>query len=124
MFMFSDLFCRSARSRTMYAIDQLEQRLVLSAVGNPIAGNGWEAISAITVTASSTHASFYLPAYTVRGNNNTINPNIFDSTGQLVQGPRPTNTPPNTSPYWLSDSGGPTSPAGSNSFSAWIEFSF
>ena len=90
MSMRSRLFPGAVESCTKYTVEELEQRLCLSAVGNPNAANGWDASSAITVTASSTHASFYLPSYTVRGNNNTINPNIFDSTGQFVQGPRPT----------------------------------
>ncbi len=98
------------------------------AVGDPTLSDGWDSSSDIVVTASGSHNSIDLPENTVLGDNNPEDPNLFDSSGQFVEGPQASNTPSFTPSMWLSgqisDSAENPDPTGITDFSHWIEFSF
>jgi autotransporter-associated beta strand protein len=98
------------------------------AIGGPDLGNGWDSASAITVTASSSDNSSYLPENTVLGDDNSHDPNLFDSSSQFIEGPQATNTPAYSPSIWISGTVAQSQenpdPTGITSYSHWIEFSF
>ena len=99
-----------------------------AAVGDPSAANGWNASSAIVVTASSSDSSSYIPENTVLGDDNSADPDLFDPSGQFVEGPQSTDTPAYAPSAWISgtlaQSAENPDPTGITSYSHWIEFSF
>jgi autotransporter-associated beta strand protein len=98
------------------------------AVGDPTMANGWDSASAITVTASSSDGSSFLPENTVLGDVNSADPNLFDPSGQFIEGPQSTNTPTFSPSIWISGTVAQSQenpdPTGITNFSHWIEFSF
>jgi hypothetical protein len=107
------------RAPARYAIDQLELRLLLAAVGNPSSANLWSTTSAVTVTASSSHGA--RPAVrTIDGTG------LDSSTGALHAGSLAPGFNPGDS-MWLSSSlassaanPNPGTVAGAH----WIKYSF